>query len=65
MTSRNEETTHRTTTINIWINSLDYDDSKNVLIFILPNVFAIARKNVRVTLKRLVKSDVRVGARAA
>ena len=65
MTSRNEATTHRTTTINIWINSLDYDDSKNVLISILPNVFAIARKNVRVTLKRLVKSDVRVGARAA
>ena len=65
MTARNEATTHRTTTINISIKTLDYDDSKNILIFILPNVLAIVLKIVRVTLKRLVKSDVRGGARAA
>ena len=65
MSFQNEAATHRTTTINISLKTFEYDKSKNVLIFILPDVLAIVRKNMQVTLTQFAKNDVRGGARAA
>ena len=65
MTSHKEETSHRKTTINISLKTLDYDDSKNVLISTVPDVLTIKRTNVEVTLTQFAKNDVRGGASAA